>query len=132
MENINAGLFSEESFLVEERHSASSVGSGGLPVLSTPSLVAFMEQTSFQLLQHSLPEGFSSVGARVELRHLAPTPVGEVVRLHCEVTEVDGRQVMLRFEAWDAWEKIGDGTHLRVIIDPGRFLQRLQNKRHGS
>ncbi len=128
-EPIQIGMKYEKVFQVEERHTASHVGSGDLSVLATPSMIAFMEYVSRDLLaQHLAPEN-SSVGVLVDVRHLAATPVGQPVRVACEVTEIDGRRVTFNVEAWDAQEKVGEGRHQRVIIDSARFLARLEAKR---
>jgi len=127
-ELIQPGMLREETFLVEERHSAIHVGSGSLRVLATPWMIAFMENTARLLLAEHLPQGYSSVGAHVDVRHLAPTPVGSHVRVRTEVTEVDGLKVTFTVEAWDEQEQVGTGKHLRVVIDEGRFLKRVAAK----
>ena len=122
------GLAREEAFLVKDEHSASHVGSGSLRVLATPWMVAYMENVARSLMAEVLPEGYSSVGAHLDVRHLAPTPVGQSVRVRAEVLAVDGVKVSFSVQAWDATEQIGDGTHLRVIIDEARFLRRVERK----
>ncbi len=126
---IQAGLANEQVFQVEEAYTAVKVGSGGLPVLATPSLIAFMEQVAFRLLEEHLPEGSSSVGIWVDIRHLAATPVGENVRVHCEVVEAANGRVTFNLQAWDEHEKVGEGKHQRVIIDPVRFMRRVEGKK---
>ena len=127
-EKIRVGMREEQHFVVEEQHTAGHVGSGSLRVLATPSMIGFMEHAARDLLERNLPEGSSSVGVWVDVRHLAATPVGGQVRAMCEITEVDGRRINLSVEAWDEVEKIGEGRHQRVIIDVARFLQRLEAK----
>jgi predicted thioesterase len=68
------------------------------------------------------------VGTRVDVRHLAPTPVGMEVRLRAEILEVEGRRLRFRVEAWDAVEKIGEADHERFVIDWDRFIQRVEKK----
>jgi fluoroacetyl-CoA thioesterase len=131
-ECITAGMKHEGIFQVDEQYTAFHIGSGALRVLATPSMIGFMERTSHQLLARCLPEGYSSVGSLVEVRHLAPTPMGWTVRVTSEVLEVDGRKVVLAVEAWDNQEKIGEGRHERVVIDLKRFLSRVDAKRQGS
>ncbi len=91
-----------------------------------------MERVARDLMERNLPEGYSSVGVWVDVRHLAATPVEAKVRVACEVIEIDGRKVDFRVEAWDEIEKIGEGRHQRVAIDVDRFLQRLQAKLPGA
>jgi len=132
MEQIVVGMKEEQEFVVEEEFTAGHVGSGSLRVLATPSLIGFMERVARDLMERNLPEGYSSVGAWVEVRHLAATPVDARVRVSCEITGVDGRKVDFRLDAWDQVEKIGEGHHQRVAIDVNRFLQRLQAKLPGK
>jgi predicted thioesterase len=87
-----------------------------------------MERVARDLMEKDLPEGYSSVGAQVDVRHLAATPVGAKVRVSCEVIEVDGRRVDFSVEAWDESEKVGEGRHRRYVIEVSRFLKRLEAK----
>lgn len=128
-EVVQPGMEKESTFLVAEEYTAAHVGSGSLRVLATPSMIAFMERTARDLLEELLPEGYSSVGVHVDVRHLAPTPVGSSVRVRCEVKEVSGRLVNFAVEAWDRDERIGEGRHQRALIEVKRFLQRVEAKR---
>ncbi len=132
MEKFKIGMREEQEFVVEEQYTAGHVGSGSLRVLATPSMIGFMERVARDLMERNLPEGYSSVGAWVEVRHLAATPVEAKVRVACEITALDGRKVDFRVEAWDEVEKIGEGRHQRMAIDVARFLQRLQAKLPGT
>jgi predicted thioesterase len=123
------GLKDEKTYTVEEHNTAVHIGSGALRVLATPAMIGFMERTAHQLLASRLREGFSSVGVVVEVRHLAPTPVGAAVRITCEVLAVEGRRVTLAVAAWDGQEQIGEGRHERAVIDLERFLKRVEAKR---
>jgi len=127
-ESIQPGLTAEKRFRVEEQHSALQVGSGGVPVLATPWMIAFMENVAFNLLESTLPDEASSVGVLVEVHHLAPTPIGAAVRIQAEVTEVEGSRVSFNLQAWDEQETIGSGQHQRVIIEKQRFLKRVNQK----
>jgi len=127
-EYVQPGMKKEISFTVEEGHTAVHVGSGSVKVLATPIMIAFMERAARDLLEECLPEGYSSVGVHVDVRHLAPTPLGGAVRVACEVLDVDGRNVAFGVNAWDAQEQVGEGRHQRVVIDIARFLQRAEAK----
>jgi len=127
-EFIKPGMARQEISRVEEEHSASHVGSGSLRVLATPWMIAYMESVSRALLAEHLPAGYTSVGVHVDVRHLAPTPVGAAVRTRAEVISVDGLKVSLAVEAWDEQEQVGAGQHLRVVIDEARFLKRVAAK----
>lgn len=126
---VRPGLTREETFIVEEQHAARSVGSGGSRVLATPWMIAFMERVAYRLLAEHLGEGDSSVGVLVDVRHLAPTPVGASVRVKVEVEYLKNSQVTFTVAAWDQVEKIGEGSHRRVVIDEERFLRRVEAKR---
>jgi len=132
MDNVKLGLKEEQEFVVQEEHTAGHVGSGSLRVLATPSMIGFMERVARDLMERNLPDGYSSVGVWVDVRHLAATPVDARVRVSCEVTGVNGRKVDFSVQAWDEVEKIGEGRHQRVAIDVARFLQRLQAKLPGT
>lgn len=126
---IKPGMAREETFLVDEDKTARHVGSGASRVLASPWLIAFMERVSHRLIAERLPEGSSSVGVLVNVRHLAPTPVDSQVRVRAEVNKVDGSRVTLSVQAWDHVELVGEGTHQRMVIDQERFLRRVETKR---
>jgi predicted thioesterase len=119
----------EDEFLVEQENSAIHIGSGSSGVLATPWMIAFMERVSHRLLTCCLPQGYSSVGTHLDVRHLAATPVGASIRVRAEVLAVEGSKVNFKIEAWDPQDKIGEGTHERFVIEEERFLKRVAKKR---
>jgi predicted thioesterase len=129
---IEAGLTAELTHTVTDEDSAASYGSGLMPVLSTPHLVALMERTARKAIEPELSEGENNVGIRVDIKHLAATPVGMEVRIRAELLEVDGRRLRFRVEAWDEEEKVGEGYHERFIIDAARFIQGVEEKAGGA
>lgn len=122
------GMKREEMFSVGAAHLASHVGSGAVSVLSTPSMIAFMEATALNLLAAHLPAGYSSVGVNVNISHLAPSLPGAQVRVTAEVISLEGSLVDLVMQAWDGSELVGEGSHRRAIIDEARFQKRLAAK----
>ncbi len=128
-EVIQKGMTREETFQVAEEHTAIHVGSGGSRVLATPWMIAFIERAAHRLLAENLPAGESSVGVLVDVRHLAPTPIGAAVRVQVEIVTLDGAQVTFSVQAWDQAEKIGEGRHQRVVINEARFLRRVEGKK---
>jgi fluoroacetyl-CoA thioesterase len=128
-EILQPGMYTEDAFQVTDERTAIHVGSGASRVLATPWMIAFMERVSHGMLAAKLPQGFSSVGVVVNVRHLAPTPVGDVVRVRAEIVSIDGWRVNFHVEAWDSKEKVGDGEHQRFVIDEQRFLKRAAAKR---
>ncbi len=128
MGNIKVGLVGEQSVMVTEALTAKHLGSGSILVYATPAMIALMEGAAVAAIDPRLAEGETSVGTRLEVRHVAATPIGQQVRARAEVTGVDGRQVTFSVQAWDELELIGEGTHTRFIIDLARFEQRLKAK----
>ncbi len=126
---LEPGLKGEITLIVEDQHTAAAYGSGLVPVLSTPHLVALLESAAKEAVQPYLQEGQSTVGTLVNIRHLAATPVGMQVRATAELLSVEGRRLRFRVEAWDEQEKIGEGEHERFIIDWARFMARVAQKR---
>ncbi|MCL1993239.1 MAG: thioesterase family protein [Spirochaetes bacterium] len=124
-EKLKKGLRAEKSRLVTDQLTAQALGSGGLEVFSTPSMIAFMEQTSRAAVDPLLPEGWSTVGTELNVKHLAATAVGMEVRCEAELLEVDGRRLNFSITAYDKAGKIGEGTHGRFIIENSRFMQKL-------
>jgi len=108
---------------------AAQVGSGLVPVFSTPMLVALMENAAVNALDNRLAEGQTSVGVRIDVEHLAATPVGDTVRATATLQEVEGRRLTFEIEAWDQTEKIDQARHERFIVDRDRFESRVADKR---
>ncbi len=125
---IRPGLVGEKTLVVTEERTAKHIGSGGLRVLATPAMVMLIERTCLELVEPMLPEGQSTVGSGISVRHLGPTPLGMTVRARVEVIAVEDRQITFRAEVWDDVEKVGEGEHRRVVIDVDRFLRRIQSK----
>jgi predicted thioesterase len=112
--------------VVTDADTAVALGSGGLPVLATPRLLAWCEAATCRALDGRLPAGSSSVGTSVRLEHLAPSAVGEEVTVVALVATVDGRRIGFEVEATDtAGTVVGRGTVERVVVDDERFLARL-------
>ena len=127
-ELIRVGLEIEKEYEVIEHHSAVHIGSGSQRVLATPWMITYMERTCRDLIAEYLPDGYASVGVHVDVRHLAPTPVGGMVWVLARVSHVEGLQVGLNVEARDKFEQIGKGNHTRVVIDEARFMKRVAAK----
>ena len=114
-------------FTVTDADTASALGSGELPVLGTPGLLAWAEAATCAAIGASLSDGQTSVGSRVQLDHVGASPVGAIVRVTANVTYVDGR--LVRFEVVaehaDDGKVVGHGEVTRVVVDRDRFLSRL-------
>ena len=128
MGDLIPGLVGETTTLVTEEDTADRWGSGLVPVLGTPALVGLIEGAAVQALVGHLLPGQTSVGGRIDVRHLAPTPVGMRVRARAELVEVEGRRLVFRAEVWDEVERIGEATHERFLVDEGRFVAKARAK----
>jgi fluoroacetyl-CoA thioesterase len=128
MTELLPGLSAEHKHLVDETDTASHWGSGGVHVFSTPALVGLMESAAVIALRGALPEGQTTVGTRLDVRHLAATPVGMQVRAIATLTAVDGRKLTFTIQAWDEAELIGEAVHERFIIDEAKFVAKAQAK----
>jgi fluoroacetyl-CoA thioesterase len=126
---LEVGLVGEVRHVVDASMLASALGSGTLDVFATPALVALMENAAIQALEGHLTPEQTSVGVRVDIRHLAATPPGVEVGARAELVEVDGRRLVFRVEAFDSHERIGEGSHERAVVDPQRLLARANAKR---
>lgn len=128
MNDIQPGLTGEQTTTVTHELAASHLGSGSIDVYATPAMIALMEAAAVAAIDPLLPEGQASVGAALDVKHLAATPLGHHVRARAEVTGVDGRRITLTVQAWDEVELIGEGTHTRYVIDVARFVEKVQEK----
>ncbi|WP_433227847.1 thioesterase family protein [Actinomadura formosensis] len=123
---LKAGLRAETSLVVGEEDTAVHAGSGDVPVLGTPRLVALAEAATVEAVAGRLAGGRTSVGTRVEMRHLAASPVGARVTVEAVLEEVDGKRLVFGVRAVDERGAVGDGRIERVVVDRERFLARLQ------
>lgn len=125
---LTSGLTREDTFVVEEVHTAYHIGSGDERVLGTPWMISFMERVSNRLVADHLPDDMMSVGIHVDVRHLAATPVNATIRVRVEVTDLEPNRVTLKVTAWDFQDKIGEGIHTRALVERERFLKRVMRK----
>ena len=125
---IEPGLKGTAELLVGEEHTAPRIGSGRVHVLATPVMINVIEAAALAAIEHLLPPGYQSLGTRLDVRHIAATPVGMKIKGLAEVVGVEGRVVRFRVEARDEKELIGDGTHERVVVNVAKFDQRVQRK----
>lgn len=137
---MNATLTSTLTFTVTAEDTAEAVGSGSLPVLGTPRLLAWCEAATCAALEPTLPDGSTSVGTRVELEHVAASAVGQEVEVTATTAYVDGRlhrfSVMARNVGGSSsgptsgptsGKVVGTGEITRVVVDAERFLSRISS-----
>jgi fluoroacetyl-CoA thioesterase len=129
MSQIPIGARGTFELVVGVDHLANRFKDATLPaVLATPVMIMAMENAALNAIKPYLEAGQSAVGSRVDVTHLAATPVGRKVRGEAEVTGVDGRRIEFEVRAFDGSEQIGTGTHQRMLIDMKRFNERLKAK----
>ncbi len=119
---LEIGIKGTGEAVVTEALTAKAMGSGELPVYATPAMAALVEETAWRSVVPALEPGQGTVGTKLEISHLAATPVGGKVRCETILTEIDRRRLVFSAEIWDEAGKIGEGTHERFIVDNERFL----------
>lgn len=122
------GLRGAADLLVSEEHTAPRIGSGKVHVLATPVMINLFEAAALAAVEHLLPAGHQSLGTKLDVRHIAATPVSLRVRATAELLRVEGRLLVFHVEARDETELIGDGTHERMVVNVARFDTRIQAK----
>jgi predicted thioesterase len=129
---LQPGIEGKATLVAGPGNLASDLGSGFVAVFSTPMMIALMETAAGNSVQPLVGEGLSTVGVRVDVRHLAATPPGFTVTAHSRLLKVDGR--LLTFEVWaeDGRERIGEGIHERAVIDVARFVDKVGRKAAGG
>lgn len=123
---LKEGLKYASEVIVTKANCASAVGSGGLDVFATPSMVALMENAAMNCVAPYLPEGSTTVGAEINTTHIRPSALGATIKAVALLTNVEGRKLMFNVEAYDGDECIGKGTHVRFIVDIERFMAKLK------
>lgn len=111
---------------------AERLGSGDVPVLGTPAILALVEAAAVAAVADGLEAGSTTVGASVGLDHLAPTVVGAAVQATAGLIEVDGRNLRFRFEVTDPAGPVARGTHRRVVVERERFLRKAGTRSDGA
>ena len=126
MEQITAGLSATSTTVVAPENTAAVMGSGDLPVFATPAMVALMENAAMKAVAEQLPDGQTTVGAAMHVAHSKPSGLGAEITATAVLSEVDGRKLFFRVEARDADGVIGEGEHIRYIVDKVRFLSKIR------
>jgi predicted thioesterase len=125
---LAAGLRYSRTVTVTDEMTPAHLRQEPIRVLSTPDMIRLVEQTAIEATQPHLPAGQTTVGTRVDIAHLAATPVGMTLTITVELAEVDRRRLAFRVEVRDELDECGKGTHERFIIDGAQRLPRLQEK----
>ncbi|MGQ4892082.1 MAG: thioesterase family protein [Candidatus Njordarchaeia archaeon] len=126
--SLPIGLEAVREYVVEREHLAAFLGSGGVDVLSTPSMINWMENTARLEIDKHLPEGYTTVGYRVDVYHLNPAPLGAKITVRAKLVKQEGKKLVLEVSAYWGDTKIGEGIHERYIINIKRFLEKVKEK----
>ena len=126
---LKPGVSAQKDETVTDKNSAAALGSGGIDVFSTPSMIALMERAAYSAVQDLLPAAWSTVGTELNIKHLSATPLGMKVYATAELLSVDGRTLSFKVEAFDEAGKIGEGTHGRFIIEVEKFISKTNGKK---
>jgi fluoroacetyl-CoA thioesterase len=127
-EAIQPGMTGTATLIVADEHTAPRVGSGLIHVLATPVMINLFETAALAACEQLLPPGHQSLGTRLDISHIAATPVGMRVTATAEVVKVEGRNIFFKVRANDERDLIGEGTHERVAVNVERFDKRVQEK----
>ena len=122
---VEVGLKHTSELTVTDAVTAVRMGSGDMPVLATPAMMALMENAAMLAVADELPEGSTTVGGHIASSHLRPSKIGDVVRAVAEVTKVDGRKIEFKVSAYSGDVLLGEGTHLRIVVDRERFMSKI-------
>ena len=120
---LQPGLEATIEETVTDAMTAESIGSGDVPVLGTPAVLALAERAACAAIGEELADGDTSVGSTVELEHLAPTPVGGRVTARARLTAADGRKLSFEFTVFDGGGEVARGTHHRVVVNREKFVR---------
>ena len=122
---MEKGLTYTSTVTVTVENVAATLGSGDLNVFATPAMVALMENAAMKAVAPSLPEGSTTVGAMMNTTHVKPSGMGETIHATAVLEEVEGRKLTFSVKAEDSKGVIGEGTHIRYVVDKERFLSKL-------
>ncbi len=125
---LQLGIKGKQELLVTDKDTAKAVGSGGLNVFATPAMIALAEKTALQSILAYLSEGESTVGTKLDISHIAATPVGMKVSCETELIEIDRRKLVFSVNVYDEVEKIGEGIHERFIVNDEKFMTKAESK----
>lgn len=122
--NFDKDLKFSMEITVENKDTANSYGSGDLDVFATPAMTALMENAARTCVLKGLPEGFTTVGMEISVKHLKATPIGVVVRAEALLEKIEGKKLFFKIEAYDDLGKIGEGLHSRYIVNAKDFMKK--------
>lgn len=126
MNMLEKGLSARSAATVAAENTAAAMGSGDLPVFATPAMVARMEHAAMMAVAAELPAGSTTVGAEMNVTHIKPSRLGAEIVATAVLTEVEGRKLTFNVGARDEGGMIGEGVHVRYVVDREKFMAKLQ------
>ncbi|KAA0232750.1 MAG: hypothetical protein JJLCMIEE_01166 [Acidimicrobiales bacterium] len=125
--DLAPGLAADVKLTVGDEDTAIAFGSGTVPVLATPRVIALCEEATVKAIEDELPQGQTTVGMRVQIDHLAPSAVGHTVIAEATLEKVEGRRLTFTVNAKDERGLIAAGKVTRVLVDTARFLDKAND-----
>lgn len=124
--NLKEGINSITEIKVTEKETAINYGSGDLPVYATPAMIALMENAAKSCVGLHLQCGYTTVGIGVSVKHIKATPINMKVKCEAILTKIEGKRLFFKVKAWDEKGQIGEGTHIRYIVNSEEFMNKLK------
>lgn len=128
---METGIKNRKEILVTDELTAAKMGSGLAPVYATPCMIALIEGTAAESVEPFLKEGEGTVGTKVEVEHMAATPIGMKVTCETELVGTDRKKLVFEASVYDETGLVGKGRHERFIIDNARFMEKVRAKLNG-
>jgi len=122
---VEVGLKYDSEVIVSDSLLAANIGSGDMPVLATPMMAALMENAAMFAIKDYLSDGQTSVGIYIETSHIKPSKKGDSIHTVARVTNVDGNKIDFHVAAYSGGDLIGEGKHIRYIVDRKKFMNKL-------
>ncbi|MBP5642742.1 MAG: thioesterase family protein [Bacteroidales bacterium] len=122
---LKIGLTHTSTTVVDNSNTARQYGSGGIDVFATPAMVGLMENAAMTAVADDLPDGSTTVGAHISTSHVKPSKLGATIKATAVLEEIDGRKLTFKVSACDDDGIIGEGSHIRYIVDIQRFMSKL-------
>lgn len=124
-DTLKPGLSHSSILIVSQNLTAKAIGSGDLPVLATPAMIALMENAAMLAVAPHLSDAETTVGGYMECSHLGPSAMGDEIKAEAILRKIEGRALHFDIAAYDGDRKLGEGHHIRYVVDRERFLSKL-------
>ncbi len=123
---LKIGLSHTSTVIVDNSNTARTYGSGGLDVFATPAMIGLMENAAMTAVGNDLPEGSTTVGAHISTSHVKPSKIGATIKATAILEEIEGRKLTFKVTASDDDGIIGEGVHIRYIVDIVKFMAKIK------